>query len=47
MIVPAGPQGVQDLFLVTKDSSGEVRTTSLGKVAFVELKGIYGWNPIG
>lgn len=45
MIVPAGPQGMQDLYLVTKDPSGKVRTASLGKVAFVEMKGKYGWNP--
>lgn len=44
MIVPTGPQGMQDLILITKDESGKVQTRSLGKVAFVEMKGKYGWE---
>lgn len=44
MIFPLGPQGTQDLILVNKDSNGEIHQKSLGKVAFVEFKGQYGWN---
>jgi protein-L-isoaspartate(D-aspartate) O-methyltransferase len=44
MIAPTGPQGVQDLMLIEKDASGGIATKSLGKVAFVEMVGKYGWN---
>lgn len=44
MIAPTGPRGVQDLMLIEKDASGRVGTKSLGKVAFVEMVGEYGWN---
>lgn len=44
MIVPVGPPGLQDLFLITKDKNGEIRSEALAKVAFVEMKGKYGWN---
>ncbi len=44
MIAPVGPQGCQDLLMISKDSIGAVSISSMGKVAFVELKGKYGWN---
>lgn len=44
MIAPIGPPGLQDLFLITKDQNGEIRSEALAKVAFVEMKGKYGWN---
>lgn len=44
MIAPVGPEGGQDLLMITKDSGGEVHISSMGKVVFVELKGKYGWN---
>jgi protein-L-isoaspartate(D-aspartate) O-methyltransferase len=44
MIAPVGPQGTQDLLLITKDINGVVQNKSLGKVAFVEMKGKYGWD---
>ena len=47
MVIPAGPPGLQDLFLITKGPDGEVRSEALAKVAFVEMKGKYGWNGNG
>ena len=44
MVLPCGPRGEQDLLLITKDYDGLVNTESLGKVAFVEFKGQYGWH---
>jgi protein-L-isoaspartate(D-aspartate) O-methyltransferase len=44
MIAPVGPQGVQDLLLITKDADGKVCSRSIEKVTFVEMKGKYGWS---
>jgi protein-L-isoaspartate(D-aspartate) O-methyltransferase len=44
MIIPVGNRGLQDLMLVTKDQAGNIHSTCLEKVAFVEMKGKYGWN---
>lgn len=44
MIIPVGPQYVQDLLLIEKDSSGNLKKQVVGQVRFVELKGNYGWN---
>jgi protein-L-isoaspartate(D-aspartate) O-methyltransferase len=44
MIIPFGPQGLQDLLLITKDVNGQVHTVFLEKVIFVEFKGKYGWK---
>ena len=44
MVIPAGPPGSQELFLVKKDPDGEVRSEALARVAFVEMKGKYGWR---
>ena len=44
MIAPVGPEGHQDLLMITKDRSGKVETSSMGKVVFVEMKGKYGWS---
>ncbi len=44
MIAPIGPQGLQDLLLITKNNKGDVEIASMGKVTFVEMKGKYGWS---
>lgn len=44
MIAPVGPQGWQDLLMIQKNGEGEVSVSGIEKVAFVELKGKYGWN---
>jgi len=44
MILPVGMSGLQDLMLIEKDQSGNIREENLGAVTFVELKGDYGWN---
>jgi protein-L-isoaspartate(D-aspartate) O-methyltransferase len=44
MLIPVGERGQQELLLLTKAESGLVKTESLGKVVFVELKGDYGWE---
>ncbi len=44
MIVPVGPQTVQELLLVIKNNDGGIRQECLGKVRFVEMKGKYGWG---
>ncbi len=44
MIIPVGEKEVQKLLLIKKDSAGNIRMESLGKVVFVELKGDYGWK---
>ena len=43
-IAPVGPKGYQDLLKIKKDDNGEIRTESLGKVTFVEMKGEYEWD---
>lgn len=44
MIVPVGPQNVQDLLLIEKDIVGNVKIRAMMKVVFVEMVGKYGWN---
>jgi len=44
MVIPLGAKGWQDLCVISIDESGEVRTEVVGKVAFVEMKGKYGWT---
>lgn len=44
MLVPVGKRYMQELLLIEKDSKGRIIETCLGDVAFVELKGDYGWE---
>ncbi len=44
MIIPVGPQGLQDLMLITKDEHGAIQESVIEKVIFVEFKGKYGWS---
>lgn len=44
MIVPVGPRGLQQLKLITRDAEGKIHIESIGGVAFVEMKGKYGWT---
>ena len=44
MIIPIGPESLQDLQLISKDDAGEIRIESVGMVRFVEMKGKYGWS---
>ena len=44
-IAPVGQKGYQDLLKIRKDKKGIIKTESLGKVTFVEMKGAYGWAP--
>ncbi|MBN1892677.1 MAG: protein-L-isoaspartate(D-aspartate) O-methyltransferase [Clostridiales bacterium] len=44
MIVPVGPPGLQRLTRITRDKNGTLRYDDLLGVAFVELKGKYGWR---
>lgn len=44
MVIPVGVMGLQELFLIEKDLSGNIKKKVLGKVVFVELKGDYGWK---
>lgn len=44
MLIPIGPAGFQELTLITKDRQGGIRTSSVGGVTFVEMKGKYGWS---
>ncbi|MCR6546363.1 protein-L-isoaspartate(D-aspartate) O-methyltransferase [Dehalobacterium formicoaceticum] len=44
MIIPVGPQGNQELKLITKDSDGTMHDETLLRVTFVEMKGKYGWE---
>jgi len=46
MVIPVGPQSLQELLLITKDLNGQVHTVPLEKVIFVELKGKYGWKGV-
>lgn len=45
MIIPVGPEFVQDLLLIIRDESGHITSQTLEMVRFVELKGRYGWRP--
>ncbi|MFZ5985993.1 MAG: protein-L-isoaspartate(D-aspartate) O-methyltransferase [Bacillota bacterium] len=44
MLIPVGKRYMQELILIERSREGEVKTTSLGDVVFVELKGDYGWK---
>ena len=44
MIIPIGPQSMQELQLITKDNEGAIRVSTIEKVRFVEMKGKYGWS---
>ena len=44
MIIPVGRRGLQDLLLVTRDQDGQVHSTVLEQVTFVELVGQHGWK---
>lgn len=41
MVIPVGPREHQDLLLVEKDIEGNVATTTMINVRFVEFKGEY------
>lgn len=41
MVIPVGPDFVQDLLLIHKDSSGKIRKERIAKVSFVRLIGDY------
>jgi protein-L-isoaspartate(D-aspartate) O-methyltransferase len=43
MIIPIGPEDIQELVLVTKDRKEEIYSETIEYVKFVELKGRYGW----
>lgn len=43
MIIPIGPEGTQELTMVTKDDDGRIESTLIELVRFVEMKGKYGW----
>ncbi|MGB4658895.1 MAG: protein-L-isoaspartate(D-aspartate) O-methyltransferase [Mobilitalea sp.] len=43
MIIPIGPEELQELVLVTKDRKDEIYTETIEYVKFVEFKGKYGW----
>ncbi|HBF35824.1 MAG TPA: protein-L-isoaspartate(D-aspartate) O-methyltransferase [Firmicutes bacterium] len=44
MLIPVGKQKVQELFLIQKDSLGNVTQEVVERVIFVELKGDFGWS---
>lgn len=44
MIIPVGPEGSQELKLINRDLNGNISTTTIGYVVFVEMKGKYGWK---
>jgi protein-L-isoaspartate(D-aspartate) O-methyltransferase len=44
MVIPAGPEGSQELLLITKDAAEAVRQETVGAVRFVEMVGDYGWQ---
>lgn len=41
MVIPVGPDSVQDLLLITKDANGKIDIESVSKVRFVRLIGEY------
>lgn len=43
MVIPIGPQHLQELKLITKTDHGEINIKTVELVRFVELKGRYGW----
>jgi len=44
MLIPLGPEDVQELQLITKDGTGAVDCQTVAMVRFVEMKGPYGWS---
>lgn len=44
MVIPVGPRGMQELRLITRSKNGEIKSSLLEHVVFVELKGKYGWG---
>lgn len=46
MVIPVGPQGMQELVLVHKDGNGAISQHVVGTVSFVEMKGRYGWRKL-
>ncbi|MBC3888538.1 protein-L-isoaspartate(D-aspartate) O-methyltransferase [Acetobacterium paludosum] len=44
MIIPIGPESLQELQLIIKDNNGEIHIQSMVMVKFVEMKGKYGWS---
>ncbi len=44
MIIPIGPPDLQELKLLTKTASGNIKMKTVEFVRFVELKGQYGWG---
>lgn len=44
MIIPVGEKGWQELLKIRKSPNGNIETTNLGDVRFVEFKGKYGWK---
>lgn len=44
MIIPVGPQGLQELLLITREQNGRIKSRPIEHVVFVEFKGKYGWN---
>jgi protein-L-isoaspartate(D-aspartate) O-methyltransferase len=44
MIIPVGPEHIQELLLVVLNQAGEPEIENIELVRFVELKGRYGWQ---
>jgi len=44
MVIPVGPQYLQELQFITKTDKGDINIETFGMVRFVELKGKYGWT---
>ena len=44
MLIPLGSAGFQELTLITRDQQGQIHTSEVGGVTFVEMKGKYGWT---
>jgi len=44
MIIPVGPRSMQQLKLITRDLECNLHIETIGEVAFVEMKGKYGWT---
>ncbi|MBO1265842.1 protein-L-isoaspartate(D-aspartate) O-methyltransferase [Proteiniclasticum sp. SCR006] len=44
MLIPVGPENLQELLLVRKNQDETVEVETVEWVRFVEMKGKYGWN---
>ncbi|MFH5834952.1 protein-L-isoaspartate(D-aspartate) O-methyltransferase [Proteiniclasticum sp. C24MP] len=44
MLIPVGPENLQELMLVRKNQDETVEVETVEWVRFVEMKGKYGWN---